>query len=38
MTPTQDELRELIASHQQAVLATISVGGRPQLSNVLSEG
>jgi hypothetical protein len=38
MAPTQDDLWELIASHQRAVLATISADGRPQLSNVLSEG
>jgi hypothetical protein len=34
--PTQDG--ELIASHQQAVLATISADGGLELSNVLSEG
>jgi PPOX class probable F420-dependent enzyme len=35
MPPTQGELWGLVASHQQAVLATISADGRPQLSNVL---
>ncbi len=33
--PGQDELWELVTSHQQGVLATIKADGSPQLSNVL---
>jgi PPOX class probable F420-dependent enzyme len=35
VTPHQEDLWQLVAGRQQAVLATIKRDGRPQLSNVL---